>query len=71
METINSVSKLDRYPIPKIEDLLATLSRGRSYTKYLKQPSQQLLLDEESKQFGGTSNQNIVNIHYNSWDPLP
>ena len=46
--TINSVSKLDRYPIPKIEDLLATLSEGTSYTKInLKQSYQQLKLDEE------------------------
>ena len=27
-QTINPVSKLDRYPIPKIEDLFATLSKG-------------------------------------------
>ena len=46
--TINSVSKLDRYHIPKIEDLLATLSGGTSYTKFnLKQSYQQLKLDEE------------------------
>ena len=31
--TIHAVSKLDRYLIPKIEDLLVTLSGGRSYTK--------------------------------------
>ena len=30
---INSVSKLDRYPILRIEDLLTTLSGDRSYTK--------------------------------------
>ena len=56
--TINVVSKLDRCPIPKIEDLLATLSGGRSYTKLdLKQEYQQLLLDEESKQFM------VINTH--------
>ena len=56
--TINSVSKLDRYPIPKIEDLLATLSGGTSYTKLdLKQAYQQLELDEESRQFV------VINTH--------
>ena len=56
--TINAVSKLDRYLIPKIEGLLATLSGGRSYTKLdLKQAYQQLLLDEESKQFV------VINTH--------
>ena len=27
--TINPVSKLDRYPIPKVEDLFARLSKGK------------------------------------------
>ena len=31
--TVNKASKLDRYPIPKIEDLFATLSHGTSFTK--------------------------------------
>lgn len=28
-QTVNRTSKLDRYPIPKIEDLLATLKGGK------------------------------------------
>ncbi len=32
-QTINPVSKLDRYPIPKIEDLFSQLSGGKSFTK--------------------------------------
>ena len=30
-QTINPVSKLDKYPIPKVEDLFATLSGGRVF----------------------------------------
>ena len=66
--TINAVSKLDRYPIPKIEDLLARLSGGRSYTKLdLKEAYQQLLLDKESKQFM------VINTHKGlfSYNHLP
>ena len=29
----NPVSKPDRYPIPKVEDLLATLGKGKAFTK--------------------------------------
>ena len=44
--------KLDQYPIPKIEDPFATLSKGKSFTKLdLSQAYQQLPLEEESKQF--------------------
>ena len=47
-----SYAKLDRYPVPKIEDLFATLSKGKSFTKVdLSQAYQQLPLEEESKEF--------------------
>ena len=47
--TVNQASKLDRYPIPKIEDLLAKLAGGKLFTKLdMSQAYQQLLLDEES-----------------------
>ena len=50
--TINPVSKLDRYPIPKVEDLFATLERGKTFTKLdLSQAYQQLPLDAESRKF--------------------
>ncbi|KAL9985219.1 hypothetical protein ACROYT_G007595, partial [Oculina patagonica] len=50
--TVNQVSKLDNYPIPKTEDLLATLGGGNKFTKLdMSQAYQQLLLDEESKKF--------------------
>ena len=31
--TVNPVSKLNRYPIPKVEDLFATLEGGATFTK--------------------------------------
>ena len=49
---MNPVSKLDTYPIPKIEDLFATLRRGNYFSKLdLSQAYQQLPLDEESKNY--------------------
>lgn len=48
--TVNQVSKLDNYPIPKTEDLLATLGGSQKFTKLdMSQAYQQLLLEEESK----------------------
>ena len=50
--TVNPVAKLDRYPVPKVEDLFATLSRGKLFTKLdLSHAYQQLLLDDESKKY--------------------
>ncbi|KAJ8351825.1 hypothetical protein SKAU_G00233010 [Synaphobranchus kaupii] len=50
--TVNQVSKLDAYPIPKIEDLFATLTGGQSFTKLdMSQAYQQLLLDDKSKEY--------------------
>ena len=49
--TINPVSRLDAYPIPKIENLFATLANGRWFTKLdLSCAYQQLPLDEKSKE---------------------
>ena len=31
--TVNQASKLDAYPIPKVEDLFAKLSRGKRFSK--------------------------------------
>ena len=57
-QTANPVAKLDRYPIPKVEDLLVTLVKGKSFTKMdLSHVYQQLLLDETSKQYV------VINIH--------
>ena len=51
-QTINQAAKLDNYPIPKIEDLYATLGGGTEFTKLdLSQAYQQLELDEESQTY--------------------
>lgn len=50
--TLNEVSKLYNYPIPKTEDLLAQLGGGVQFTKLdLGQAYQQLELDEDSKEY--------------------
>lgn len=50
--TVNQVSKLDNYPIPKTDDLYATLSGGESFSKLdLSQAYQQIVLDEESRKY--------------------
>ena len=51
--TINQASKLDRYLIPKIEDLLATLAGEQKFTKSY----QQVRLAEQAKQYV------VVNTH--------
>ena len=52
MQTVNRVSKLDHYPIPKIEDLLATLKGGRFFsTLDLQHAYQQLKSDAESQKY--------------------
>ena len=49
-QTVNPVSKLDKYPIPKVEDLFAKLAKGKRYTKLdLSQAYLQVPIDEESK----------------------
>ena len=50
--TINHSSKLDSYPIPKANDLFATLAGGKSFSKLdLSHAYLQLVLDEESRKF--------------------
>ena len=56
--TVNPVSKLNRYPIPKVEDLFVTLERGKTFTKLdLSQAYQQLKLDAESRKYV------VINTH--------
>ena len=56
--TVNRVSKLDRYPIPKIEDLFAKLADGKKFSQLdMSQAYQQLLLDDQSKQYV------VINTH--------
>ncbi|XP_048247554.1 uncharacterized protein K02A2.6-like [Haliotis rufescens] len=48
--TVNQVAKPDCYPIPRIEDLFASLSGGRKFTKLdMSNAYQQIVLDDDSK----------------------
>ena len=56
--TINPNSKLNRYPIPMVEDLFATIANGKVFTKLdLAQVYQQLKLDSRSKKIV------VINTH--------
>ena len=49
--TINRAAKIDRYPLPRIEDLFATLAGGKLFTKLdLSHAYQQVELEEESRE---------------------
>ncbi len=57
-QTVNQVSRLDKYPIPQIDDLFATLAGGKSFAKlFMSQAYQQILLDEDSKKYV------VINTH--------
>ena len=57
-QSVNPVAKLDRYPIPRVEDLFAKLSGGKNFTKIdLSQAYLQVPLDEESKKLV------VINTH--------
>ena len=53
--TVNSASKLDQYPIPKIDDLVATLAGGEKLD--MSQAYLQLTLSKDSKQYV------VINMH--------
>jgi len=51
-QTVNPVSTLEKYPIPKVDDLFSTLSGGKIFSKIdLSQAYQQLPLANESKPY--------------------
>ena len=57
-QTVNPVAKLDKYPIPKVEDLFVKLTGGCTFTKIdLSQAYLQVPLDEESKNYV------VINTH--------
>ena len=57
-QTINHASKLDRYPIPRIEDLFAGLAGGTVFSKLdLSKAYLQIPLDEEAQAIA------VINIH--------
>ena len=50
--TINQAAKFDTYPLPRIEDLLASLDGGKSFSKLdLAHAYQQIQLEEESRKY--------------------
>ena len=50
--TINQAAKVDTYPLPRIEDLLASLAGGKSFSKLdLAHAYQQIQLEEESRKY--------------------
>ena len=56
--TVNPVSKLDRYPIPRIEHLFATLGGGTTFTKLdMSEAYQQIELEDSSRQC------TVINTH--------
>ena len=55
--TVNQASKLDRYPIPKIEDLFAKMSGGKTSKLDMSQAYQQIVLEEESRKYV------VINTH--------
>lgn len=50
--TVNQAAKQDIYPLPRVDDLLASLAGGKHFTKLdLAHAYLQVPLDEESRQF--------------------
>ena len=50
--TVNRAAKLDTYPLPRIDDLFASLAGGTTFMKLdLAHAHQQILLDDDSKKF--------------------
>ncbi|XP_043944941.1 uncharacterized protein K02A2.6-like [Protopterus annectens] len=50
--TVNQVSKLEQYPLPKVEDVFEKLSGGEKFSKLdLSQAYQQVVLEEGSKAY--------------------
>ena len=50
--TVNKVSKLDAYPIPKLDDVYTKLAGGKTFPELdLSHAYEQMLVDENSKEF--------------------
>ena len=56
--TVNKFAKVDRYPLPRVDELLSALAGGKLFTKLdLTQAYQQISLDEESRKLV------VINTH--------
>ncbi|XP_063390024.1 uncharacterized protein K02A2.6-like [Cydia fagiglandana] len=56
--TLNRVLQVDRYPVPKLDDLFSGLSNNKYFTKLdLSQAYNQLVLDEDSRAY------TVINTH--------
>ena len=56
--TVNQAAKVDKYPLPKIQDLFPQVAGGQNFTKLdLSQAYQQVKLDEASKAY------TVINTH--------
>ena len=63
--TVNQAAEYENYPVPKTEDLLATLNGGEKFTKLdLSQAYQQLELKEEARELL------TINTHKGLFQPL-
>uniref|UniRef100_A0A3B3T0U0 ribonuclease H n=1 Tax=Paramormyrops kingsleyae TaxID=1676925 RepID=A0A3B3T0U0_9TELE len=50
--TVNKVSPVEQYPIPRMEDMIAGLAGGEKYTKLdMSHAYQQVVLDDESRKY--------------------
>lgn len=48
--TVNTVSSLEQYPIPRVDDLFAALAEGEQFSKLdMSHAYQQILMDNDSK----------------------
>ena len=66
--TVNPISKLNHYLLPRIEDLFATLSQGKIFTKLdLTQAYQQLKLSPQAQRYNMVINVVIFLTVLNSY----
>ena len=73
---MNRFSKLDNYPIPKLEDLLVALAGGEKYSKLnMSRAYNHLELDSESHKFLTINTQRTASVHtprvwrlFQAWD---
>ena len=64
--TLNQATKTDPYPLPRIEDLFTSLSKGKSFSKLdLAHAYQQIPLSDQAKELTTTTNTHKGLYQYN------